>query len=70
MGTKCALFHACAHLPETRNEKMRIFPGAAPVMIEILMYGIAWLVIGCGIAWIIGGASGHDEVSNYDRTPD
>jgi len=22
---------------------------------------LAWLVIGCGIAWIIGGASDHDS---------
>ena len=30
-------------------------------MIDILLGVIAWLLIGCGIAWIIGGASGRDN---------
>ena len=30
-------------------------------MLYALLLVIAWLVIGCAIAWIIGGASGNDN---------
>ena len=29
-------------------------------MIDVLLFVLAWLVIGCVIAWIIGGASDRD----------
>lgn len=50
-------------------EKTRIFPSAVPEMIDFLVYGIAWLLFGCGIAWIIGGASDRDDGSGADIAP-
>lgn len=35
-------------------------------MIDILVIAIVWLLIGCGIAWIIGGATNRDETGNND----
>ncbi len=33
-------------------------------MIEILLIVLAWFLIGCVVAWIIGGASGRDSASD------
>jgi hypothetical protein len=30
-------------------------------MIDFLLFAIAWLLIGCAVAWIIGSASGRDN---------
>ena len=38
----------------------RRLTGISPMLYALLLV-IAWLLIGCAIAWIIGGASGNDN---------
>jgi hypothetical protein len=30
-------------------------------MIDFILFVVGWLLIGCAVAWIVGGASGRDN---------
>ena len=30
-------------------------------MIDFILFVLAWLLIGCAVAWLVGGASGRDN---------